>query len=182
MFNTTKTGFYQGMTGIWMILVQGLIYPKVATKLGKLKALRIGYLMVLPLAFTPQLSYLLHFDKWVLWAFLSFYSLFRATSSVFYFSSLVILVNNSAPYGKSGLYASVSQSCICLSKTVTPIMVGSIFASSTKLRHPLRLNISFFTCSGLVLLSTLSTFLLSPKLNSPKLKPKSLSVTTVSTA
>jgi MFS family permease len=171
-FSTTQTGIYQCITGAWMILAQGLLYPYLATKLGKIKCARIGCLMIIPLAFTPQLSYLLHFHKSILWIFLCIYSLFRAISSVFYFSSLVILINNSAPYGKSGLYASVSQSCICFSKTVTPIIVGYTFAFTSRLRHPLRLNITFFFYCSLMLFTFVTTFMLSPKLNTPKPIPK----------
>jgi MFS family permease len=173
-FSTKECGIYQGMVGVWMIFFQAFIYPKLATSIGKIRCLQIGYICTIPLAFTPQLHFFVYTRRSMLWIFLALFALLRAIASVSYFSSLVILINNSTPFGKSGLYSSISQSCICFSKTVTPIIVGSLFAwSSVSLHHPLRLNIPFFLCSGMVVVVLFSTILMNPSLDSPQ-QPSSI--------
>ena len=169
-FTTVQIGFIQTILG-FLYLVFPVIYEWSANRLGHLNCMRIGFVMMLPLVFTPQIA-LFHSNGILLWTAITLYSLVRALSGTLAFTAVVILVNNSAPAGNVGKVMAISNSSGCLARFIAPFVAGPCLAVSATLVKRFDLvwliNIPFVLFTVFTVLSLLLSMPLKHTINVPK--------------
>eukprot|EP00284_Hemiselmis_tepida_P011297 CAMPEP_0174917386 /NCGR_PEP_ID=MMETSP1355-20121228/2418_1 /TAXON_ID=464990 /ORGANISM="Hemiselmis tepida, Strain CCMP443" /LENGTH=180 /DNA_ID=CAMNT_0016162467 /DNA_START=132 /DNA_END=670 /DNA_ORIENTATION=+ len=138
-------GFNTGMIG-YALLGQGVIlvchilffFPHLKRFFGPLGIFRIcGYLCPFVCLFTPGLGDIQPFvSPFVLWAAIYLYMLVKAFAFSSGFTSVSLLVNNSAPKRVIGSINGMSQTCASLASAVAPAFAGNLFSLSLQMGRP----------------------------------------------
>jgi MFS family permease len=111
-FMSVHIGIVQIIIGV-LLLPQTIIYPFVSNYFGKLDAMRVGFLFIIPLVFTPLLV-MLTGNKVLLWIGLVVFSILRSFTVAMTFTAVLIMVNNASQPGTIGRVLSVSNSMACM--------------------------------------------------------------------
>lgn len=168
-FGTSQIGIAQMMIGI-ILLVQPIVFPFCSRLIGKLGSLRLGFLLIIPLLFTPQLN-LLTSSKSLLWTGVVLMALLRAFTGMLTFTAVFIVINNAAPQGTAGRVMAMSNSAGCIARVIAPIMAGPMLAFSARLSTtywlPL-INIPFVFFAALSFVAVLLSFKFDNTINEPK--------------
>ncbi|KAL6055097.1 MFS domain-containing protein [Balamuthia mandrillaris] len=133
-FSTENIGTTAAIAGLIMAVFQMGVYPKMANRWGNLLMFQVSMVFIVPVIIAfPNLNYIpRHFpDKpWLLWVCLVSCVGLRYMSSVSSFTSLTILISNSAPTSKLGAVNGLGQSLGSLGRAVGPAVAGTTFAWS----------------------------------------------------
>jgi hypothetical protein len=167
-FNTSQIGIVQTILGV-VYLICPVAYPISTKYFGQLNSGRIGFILTLPLLFTPQISLAAN-SKALLWISLTVYSIVRGITGTFNFTAAIIMVNNGAPEGKEGKVMAFSNSIGVLAKFISPLIAGPLFAVSTKFATKIGLiglNTPFAFFCFLAVLSIAASLLLNNSVNKP---------------
>jgi MFS family permease len=173
-FQTTQIGIVQMITGALMIL-EPLLYPYLCKVFSKLNCTRIGFAIFAILVFTPLLNIFARFSLFALGFGLACYVLLRASTEMFSFTSIFILINNAAPIGTAGRVQSFSHSIGCISRTVAPFLAGPCLAFFSRLAETqsrLFIHVPFFVITILSTISILISLKLNNNVNEPKIKKR----------
>jgi MFS family permease len=152
-FDPQSTGFFNGLLGVFALVVLATLYTPVARRLGMTKTFRIGVFIILPvLACFPLLNWLVPFGNVALWAGIVGVCFLRAVAGQFAFSSVFALISNSVPPQLLGSANGLGQSLVALTRSVGPVVAGVVYAWSVSTPRPFPLNyFSAFVLVGLVM-------------------------------
>jgi MFS family permease len=180
-FETTDIGLVQALCGFCAVLIQLLLFQFIVKKIGKLGALRLGLLSQSLMVATPQIALLIPLGKVPLWAMLVGFAIVRAFWSSLAFTSMFILISNSAPPGRSGMANGLSHSITNVSRIITPVIAGPLFAWTARngLPFPLDMNLPFIIMTLLMIIGAAITLFLPKTINEPKSENNRVSPTTI---
>jgi len=167
-FTTNQIGIVQSIFG-GLYLVIPVIYPTLSKWFGHLVCLRVGFIGIVVLVFTPQLA-LLSSKPW-LWTGFVVYSLIRAFTGTLTFTASLILISNSAEEKASGRVQGISNSLGSIARTVAPLVAGPLLASSINLGSKIpavNVNIPFAFFCVFSVLSFAISFILTKDIENPK--------------
>jgi MFS family permease len=168
-FSTSEIGIVQALIGAFFCALQ-MLYPLTARKLGHLNCMRLGFVFVFIMMATPQLKYLGQQHPAVLWTVLTIYAIIRSLLQVYGYTSVLIMINNSAYPGKAGAVNGTSHSLGCIAKVFGPVVAGPLLAwgASNGLMFPLNTNLPFILCGILAGASLVSTLFVPKTINEPR--------------
>eukprot|EP00026_Physarum_polycephalum_P006452 Phypoly_transcript_06495.p1 GENE.Phypoly_transcript_06495~~Phypoly_transcript_06495.p1 ORF type:complete len:526 (+),score=65.18 Phypoly_transcript_06495:182-1759(+) len=178
-FSSTEIGIYISIGCIIGILFQLLVYPKIANKLGILKAFRLGGFLVLPgmvlLPQVPIISVALTSNRDLgtnplTWILLICAILFIQVGAELLFVCVMIAISNSAVPEMMGTVNGLAQTFVALTRSAAPVAGSSLLSWSLTngLGFPLNYQFPFLVLivmgGGVIALSLLAP----PSLNIQK--------------
>jgi MFS family permease len=169
-FSTTEIGIVQGCIGAFFCAFQ-LTYPIVAKYAGShLGCIRICTIFAVMMVATPQISLAAGQSEVLVWVILIFYTIIRALFQVFGYTSVMIMINNSAYPGMNGVVNGAGNSVGCIAKIIGPIIAGPMLAWASKSGYyfPLNTNLPFTVCALFSITSLLTTFFVPSSINEPR--------------
>jgi hypothetical protein len=168
-FTNQTIGIYNTMQG-FLLLVQPSCFNYVVNRLNKLNTYRLGFLVVLPFMLTPVLNTVQYlFGDYMLWLVLLVYCFMRMFTTMLTFTSVFILINNAAPFGKVGTVMGFSNSAGCFARAVATFSAGPILSFCAS--GVIMMIVPFGIACGLMAFAALSlSTLLTPSIN--ELKPE----------
>lgn len=153
-FSSTDVGLVNSSGCVLGMLFQMFIYPRIANKVGLLKAFAIGAVFTIPgLIFLPQsprialalTSNAVMNKNPVAWTALIIAILFIQVGGELLFISIIIAVSNSAIPEHMGTVNGIAQTLVALTRTVAPIAGSSMLSWSltSGLKFPFDQNFPF---------------------------------------
>jgi MFS family permease len=172
-FTNQTIGIYNTMQGI-ILLLQPPFFNFVVERLNKLNTYKFGFILVLPFIFTPLLNIAQRVGGGLfLWMVLFVYCFMRMFTTMLYFTSIYILVNNAAPPGKVGTVMGFSNSAGCCARAVATFTAGPLLSMCAA--SLLTMHIPFLVACGFMTAMALSfSSLLKPSINELKVDIKTL--------
>ena len=147
-FTSNEIGLALFGQGILLITHVLVIFPMMKERLGTLELFRLSALTVpLVCGMTPWLVDLqVHLPSWILWCVVEMYMAFKVFSLATGFTSVTILLNNSAPPHAIGTVNGCSQTGAAFSSMIAPALAGSLFSWSLQndLKFPFDFHFTFF--------------------------------------
>ncbi|ORZ31353.1 major facilitator superfamily domain-containing protein [Catenaria anguillulae PL171] len=143
LLTSAQLGTVLGIVGVFELLVQLIAYPLVARRVSLMR-MYIGALFVYPLAYVafPSVALVLREGipgAWD-WAVLLGALLVRLVCSVFCFTPIMVMVNNSAPSNCLGRVNGLGQTAAAAVRGIGPAIGTMIFAWSTAEARPFPIN------------------------------------------
>jgi MFS family permease len=166
-FNNVQLGILNAVMG-GLCVLEPFFYPYIAKRLGHLNSFRIGFVCNLVLIFTPQLHYLkLYGGDVVMWVGLVIWCFARVLVQLMIFLTAILLVNNSAPRGRSGIINGFSGSVGCVARTVATLSAGPLLSACAW--NIYLLNVPFIIACGVIpVIGIAASLRLNSSINEPK--------------
>ncbi|KAL0485997.1 hypothetical protein AKO1_012250 [Acrasis kona] len=169
-FNTLDIGIVQALCGVSSVLIQLFLYQRCVNRFGKLGTARLGMSLQLFMMLLPEINFVAKYGKVAMWASVCLFSINRSAWGSFSFTSLFILIANSAPPGKSGMANGLSHSFANIPRMLTPVIAGPLFAWTVgnQLVFPLDVHLAFIIMSTLTTTCIIITLFMPRTLNEQK--------------
>ena len=169
-FGTTRTGFVNGITGVCVMTTLFLVYNPIASKLGMIWSYRIGLILFLAALWAyPLLNVVADAHPAILWICIFLVAALRSVSGQFAFSSVMVLITNSAAPREMGAVHGIGQSFVAFLRAIAPAASGILYAWSvgTGLAFPINYYFSFVAGSFVCLALIIWSFFLPASLDDP---------------
>ncbi|EFC37147.1 predicted protein [Naegleria gruberi] len=169
-------GLTGGFLGFIIFMNQAFITPRVIAKFSPLICYRVS--LVVDIAFNvifPEVIWLMvseHDPIWrhvLFWFVFVFILLLRQVSNGYSFLGTLLITNNSVTRKNSGKLNGTSQSLVSLSRMISPIVGGAIFASSTAVsKFPIDHRTVFYVVGIISVIMFFLSLILKKSINKPK--------------
>ncbi|KAK5581681.1 hypothetical protein RB653_001718 [Dictyostelium firmibasis] len=189
-FSSSNIGTVQSSAGIFALIIQLFIFPRVVNSIGLLKAYRVALLIAIPTwVLLPELSRFcittlaggtsgssmddIHVDHpTIFWVFLFPVYMFQSFASEITFITIIVMVSNSALPKDMALVNSIGMFLVSISRSFGPTIAGALLAFSLthSLPYPLDFHMVFCLLVILTVLLFVASFSLPSSLNYDKQK------------
>jgi len=129
-FDSTQIGIVQGVGGVTFFIFQLFIYYRIANRIGVLRVFQLSAIILSILICVFPATVFLVFSSALLWPILVIIMSIRNMAFTSNSTSLFIMITNSSPTKDLGKVNGLAQSLSSISRTVSPILSGVIFAWS----------------------------------------------------
>ncbi|KAN0025771.1 hypothetical protein ACTFIU_000034 [Dictyostelium citrinum] len=189
-FSSSNIGTVQSSAGVFALVIQLFIFPRVVRSIGLLKAYRLALLIAIPTwVFLPELSrfcittvvggasgssmddiYVEH--PTIFWVILFPVYMFQSFASEITFITIIVMVSNSALPKDMALVNSIGMFLVSISRSFGPTIAGTLlaFSLSHSLPYPLDFHMVFVLLTILTVLLFVASFSLPSSLNYDKQK------------
>ncbi|KAL6072749.1 MFS domain-containing protein [Balamuthia mandrillaris] len=134
-FNSSKVGLAITIGGIGLIVFNLFIYPYVDKRIGARRAFMIGCALTCPLFISyPCINLIARAGLGivVIWIAVLLVICARSISTALAFTSIMLLINNSATRKDLGAVNGLAQTGVALSRAISPATTGMLFSWSLK--------------------------------------------------
>ncbi|KAM9973975.1 hypothetical protein ACTFIW_007637 [Dictyostelium discoideum] len=189
-FSSSNIGTVQSSAGIFALIIQLFIFPRVVRSIGLLKAYRLALLIAIPTwVLLPELSRFcittvvggasgssmddIHVEHpHIFWAILFPVYMFQSFASEITFITIIVMVSNSALPKDMALVNSIGMFLVSISRSFGPTIAGTLlaFSLSHSLPYPLDYHMVFVLLAILTVLLFVASFNLPSSLNYDKQK------------
>ncbi|KAF0973679.1 hypothetical protein FDP41_007066 [Naegleria fowleri] len=179
-----QLGLVGGLLGFVIILHQVFIAHHVIKRFTALYCYRTSLLadIIMSVIF-PEIIWLVADDNAPTWRIILFWItlivslLLRQVSNGYSFLGSFLFTNNSVSKKNYGKLNGTAQSMVALSRMISPVVGGAIFASSVSSSFVLRHRVIFYIIAAISMFMLCLSFVLNASINKPKEETKSSSTT-----
>jgi MFS family permease len=169
-WGTSEVGIAMALSGAVLLFVQLVIYPYVQRHVGNYTLYRDAMFAQVPMfAVTGFISASVYQGPAALWTWISLHSVYRVVAQSFAFTSVMMMINNSAHPKSLGLVNGVGQASASFVRAVGPALAGVIWSHSLKngVQFPLNYHFSFLLLAVLSLLGGLQALMIPKRVETP---------------
>ncbi|EGC30056.1 hypothetical protein DICPUDRAFT_41990 [Dictyostelium purpureum] len=144
-FSSSNIGTVQSSAGIFALVIQTFVFPKMVSYLGLLKSFRVSLFIAIPTwILLPELSRFTVVTNindhaphpTMFWALLFPIYLFQSFASEITFISIIVMISNSAAPRDMALVNSIGMFLVSISRSFGPTIAGSLLAFSMSHTYP----------------------------------------------
>lgn len=160
-WSSTDVGISLAFGGVFILLIQLVIFPIIQKRMGNLKLFQYSMLFQAPLMFiAPFIHDLLSEGQWAVWLATIGHHFLRSICQTGAFTTVMVMINNSADSSSLGLVNGIAQSMASLVRGIGPALGGWLWRMSLKggLSFPFDYHFVFTLLSILTLIAWLQSF------------------------
>lgn len=152
-FTTLQLGTAHAISGVGAILMQLVGYVPLDKALGTRYTLTTSMAVLTPICAIAPLATHMAGTKGLVWTFMGFVMMMKASCATTGFASVNLLVSNASDSQTSGAVNGMSASTAAFARMFAPVVVGSIFAatSNATVGWPFDYNFVFYFLAAICL-------------------------------
>ncbi|KAI3651429.1 hypothetical protein MP228_003700 [Amoeboaphelidium protococcarum] len=173
-WSSSEVGISMAMAGVLLLLFQIFVYPWAEARRRRRLLFRDSLLVQSAVIFVTafltdakqhaQQKYGGQSGNIMLWSLTAAHHMVRVAAGSFSFTTIMVMINNSATLGSLGLINGISQSLASLVRAIGPVLGGIMYQYSLKsgMSYPLNHHLVFVTLSLLSILAWIQSMFIPP--------------------